>query len=176
MKTINSLIFIIIFSTVLTSCSSDINDYSNTTPVFKLEQFFNGKVSGYGLVTGFNDEVVRRFVVDIEAKWNGNEGVLDEYFVYDDGEKQFRQWRITKTSDNSYVGKADDIIGEATGEQSGSVLIWQYSMMLPVDGDTYEVSFDDTMALIDDKRMLNSAKIYKFGLNVANVILFFEKH
>ncbi|WP_371186542.1 DUF3833 domain-containing protein [Thalassotalea maritima] len=163
-------------SLLLLACSSsDLSEYKNTTPEFKLETFFNGKVIGYGLVTGFSDEVTRRFVVDIDASWQGNKGTLDEYFTYNDGEKQFRQWRITKVDDTRYQGEADDIIGTATGQRSGAVIHWQYDMELTVDGSDYQVTFDDTMVLIDDKHMINKAKIYKFGLNVGNVTLFFEK-
>ncbi|QBY03752.1 DUF3833 domain-containing protein [Thalassotalea sp. HSM 43] len=159
----------------LTSCSTDVSEYQDTTPVFTLETFFDGKIRGYGLVTGFNDEITRRFVVDIDASWQGDSGVLDEYFVYNDGEKQFRQWRLKKLDANNYQGEADDILGTATGQQHGAVLIWQYDMILTVDGEDYEVSFDDTMVLIDENHMINTAKIFKFGLNVANVTLFFEK-
>lgn len=160
---------------LLTSCSADIEQYQESTPEFKLEKFFNGKVIGYGLVTDFNDNITRRFTVDIVGTWQGNKGTLDEDFIYDDGETQFRRWHIEKINSTEYQGKADDIIGTATGKRSGAVVHWQYTMALKVDGDTYEVHFDDTMALIDDNHMINKAKINKFGINIANVTLFFEK-
>ena len=127
------------------------------------------------MVTDYGDNITRRFAVDIIATWQENVGTLDEYFVYDDDEKQFRQWRIEKINDTQYKGEADDIIGTATGERSGAVIKWQYSMVLVVDDEEYEVHFDDTMVLMDEDHMMNIAKIQKFGINVATVTLFFEK-
>lgn len=168
-------LFLLLILTLLTGCSNDLGQYAQTTPKFILEDFFNGKVKAYGLLTNFSGDVTRRFTVDIDATWEGNIGTLNEYFVFADGEKQFRQWQITKTSDNSYSGVADDVIGHAIGEQFGAVLKWQYMMNLTVDGSSYEVSFDDTMVLIDPSHMLNIANIKKFGITVATVTISFQK-
>ncbi|MDN3652000.1 DUF3833 domain-containing protein [Thalassotalea ponticola] len=168
-------LFMIATAMALLSCSNDTNHYRTTTPEFKLEQFFNGKIIGYGLVTNFSDDMVRRFTVDIDASWEGDVGTLDEDFVYDDGEKQFRRWVVQRTGEQTYQGRADDIIGEAVGEGQGSYLRWQYRMILPVDDTQYEVTFDDQMFLIDDNHMMNIAHIKKFGITVAKVTIFFDK-
>jgi hypothetical protein len=54
-----------------------------------------------------------------------------------------------------YVGRADDVVGEAQGEAAGNALRWRYVLALPVDGRVWNVDFDDWMFLIDDKVMLN---------------------
>lgn len=167
--------FFALSALLLFSCSTDIEQYKDTTPEFTIEQFFNGEIIGYGVVTDFNDNITRRFKVDITATWQGNKGTLDEDFVYNDGETQFRRWHIEKLNSQQYQGKADDIIGTATGIRSGAVINWEYTMLLKVDDQEYEVAFDDTMVLIDENHMINTAKINKFGINVANVTLFFEK-
>ncbi|WP_163937653.1 DUF3833 domain-containing protein [Paraferrimonas sp. SM1919] len=160
---------------ILAGCSQNFKEYQSKTPNFLIEEYFNGDVLAYGVVTDHKDQMLRRFSVRIEGRWEGDNGVLDEYFIYDDGETQYRQWRIQKTAPGRYKGQADDIIGDAIGTQAGPVLQWQYSMRLPVDGSEYEVSFDDQMIMLDEHRVLNRAAINKFGLNVANVTLYFEK-
>ncbi|WP_371373697.1 DUF3833 domain-containing protein [Thalassotalea aquiviva] len=166
---------VVIAVLALSGCSSDIKQYQGSEPKLVLEQFFNGKLRGYGMVSDFSDDIQRKFVVDIEARWENDIGTLDEYFIFDDGEKQFRQWIITKQSENTYQGKADDVVGIAEGTQAGSVLKWQYTLALKMDESTINVNFDDTMVLIDQNHMLNVAKIYKFGLHVGTVTLSFEK-
>jgi hypothetical protein len=166
------IVSIVIFS--LSACNSVTSPSTTVQETFVLEDFFDGNVRAYGLVLDFSGELVRRFTVDIEARWEGNNGVLDEYFVYDDGEKQFRQWRIEKAPDGVYHGEADDIIGRAIGTVSGPTLRWQYEMSLSVKGREWNVFFDDSMILVDGK-VINRAKIKKFGITVADVILFFEK-
>ena len=48
-------------------------------------------------------------------------------------------------------------------------------ILLPVDGTTYEVDFDDWMFLIDEQVMVNRARMSKFGFELGQVTLFFRK-
>lgn len=158
----------------LISCSSS-PDYNDTSPKLKLEAFFSGKVNAYGIVRDYRDTITRRFKVDIQGTWKNGLLTLDEYFLFDDGEKDYRQWRIRKVDDNNYIGQADDIIGDAEGQVSGAYLKWAYQLDLQVDNDTYTVTFDDEMILLDEKHLMNVAKIKKLGLPLGEVIIFFEK-
>ncbi len=49
---------------------------------------------------------LRRFHVAIDGDVVGDTLTLHERFVYDDGEKQQRVWRIRRTGDNRYQGTA----------------------------------------------------------------------
>ena len=84
---------------VLLEQGCDMNDpakYETNEPVLTIQEFFNGTVKGYGMIQKRSGEVRRRFVVTMEGKWTANEGTLDEYFVFDDGDKQYRQWKINR--------------------------------------------------------------------------------
>ena len=107
-----------------------------------------------GMVQDRSGKVTRRFTVEIDCTWRGNEGVLDESFVWSDGKLEKRIWKITKQGDN-YIGTAGDIVGEAIGVASGPALQWRYILDLPVDNTTYKVNMDDWMYLIDDKTLSN---------------------
>ncbi|WP_299013324.1 DUF3833 family protein [uncultured Photobacterium sp.] len=69
--------------------------------------------------------------------------------------KQHRTWVITKNMDGYYVGRAEDVIGEATGHVTGNALNWQYVLRVPVGSTSYDISFDDRMFRQDDKRVFN---------------------
>ena len=73
------------------------------------------------------------------------------------------------------MGRADDVVGEAQGEQSGNTFHWTYTMALPVDGRVIEVQFDDWMFLMDERVMLNKARMSKFGIYLGEVTLSFSK-
>ena len=161
--------------TLLVGCSADYSAMKTQKPALELESFFDGKVKAQGMVTSFSGEVVRRFTVDLVGRWQDGEGVLDEYFLYDDGETQFRQWRIRRTGPDSYTGEADDILGTASGERHGPLLRWQYEMILVTEDGEWQVNFDDLMVLVDDRHLLNRAKINKFGITVAEVFISFQK-
>jgi NOL1/NOP2/fmu family ribosome biogenesis protein len=46
---------------------------------------------------------------------------------------------------------------------------------LPVDSNTWEVEFEDWMYLIDEKVMLNKARMSKWGIYLGEVTLSFTK-
>jgi hypothetical protein len=101
--------------------------------------------------------------------------VLDEDFTYSDGTQQKRIWRLQRKADGVYTGRAEDVVGEALGQQRGNAFRWNYTMALPVDGKVYEVQFDDWMYLMTDKVMLNKATMRKLGVTLGEVTLSFTK-
>lgn len=63
----------------LAGCASqDIRQYANEEPVLDLSTYFNGRLIAHGIFQNRSGQVVRRFVVEIDAQWEGNQGVLDE--------------------------------------------------------------------------------------------------
>jgi hypothetical protein len=111
----------------------------------------------------------------MNCSWNGADGVLDEDFVYSDGEKQKRVWRMKYLGEGRYSGTAGDVIGTALGQTSGNAFRWGYTLSLPVGDKVYEVQFDDWMYLMDDRVMLNKAVMSKFGIYLGEVQLTFVK-
>ncbi len=87
----------------------------------------------------------------------------EEDFVYSDGKKERRVWRLTKLDNGRYTGTADDVVGTAQGQAAGNAFQWAYTLRLPVDDKLYEVQFDDWMWLIDERVMLNKAVMSEFG-------------
>ncbi|MCU0969281.1 MAG: DUF3833 domain-containing protein [Rubrivivax sp.] len=150
-------------------------DYAAEKPVLDLKTYFNGPLVAHGIFTDRSGKVARRFVVEMTGTWTGNEGVLDERFTYSDGKTERRVWRLTDLGGGRYVGRADDVVGEATGIASGNALNWAYTLRLPVDGKVYEVQFDDWMYLMDERVMLNKAVMSKFGIRLGEVTLAFYK-
>ncbi|MBQ4833419.1 DUF3833 domain-containing protein [Pseudoalteromonas sp. MMG010] len=176
MTKIVKLCLLIIFTSILSSCSSaDVSAYKETTPDFNFKRFFSGKLKAYGVVQDYSGDLVRKLVVDMDASWQGNKGTIKEDFIYDDGETQQRTWYITINDDNTITGTADDVIGTARGQSSGGVFHWQYDVELAYDDSMVEVHFDDWMYLISDDRLINRTSINKLGLQVAELTLSIEK-
>ena len=149
-------------------------DYAKETPKLDLATYFNGKVDGWGMVQDRSGKVLRRMYVELDCKWNGNEGVLDESFQWSDGKTEKRVWKIRKDGDR-YIGTAEDVVGEAKGEAAGNALRWNYVLALPVDGSIYNMDMDDWMWMIDAKTMANRTTMSKLGVRVAEISIFFRK-
>ncbi|QMW16387.1 DUF3833 domain-containing protein [Pseudoalteromonas sp. MT33b] len=161
---------------LVASCSApDVDYYKGTEPEFNFKRFFSGELKAYGVVQDHKGELTRKLVVDMQASWQGSQGVIDEQFVYDDGETQTRTWYITLNDDGSISGTASDVVGEAKGDSNGSVFHWTYSVELPYNDSTLVVNFDDWMYLVTQSRLINRTAIDKFGVEVGEVTLVIEK-
>jgi len=160
----------------LSGCAShDIDSYAGEKPALDLAQYFNGKIDAHGIFQDRSGQIVKRFTVVMDCRWNGNEGVLGEAFTCSDGTTQRRIWRLTKHADGRYSGTADDVVGTASGQTRGNAFRWNYTLALPVDGKVYHVDLDDWMVLIDDRVMLNRATMRKFGVRLGEITLSFTK-
>ena len=165
-----------LFSLGLTACASTgVEQYKAEQPVLDLKHYLNGTLDAWGMFQGRSGEVKKRFHVVIDARWNGDTGVLDEQFRWSDGTTSRRVWTLKRQPDGTYHGTADDVIGVAVGELAGNALRWRYVLALPVDGKTDHVDFDDWMFLMDDKVMLNRSFMSKWGFRLGEVTLTFVK-
>ena len=152
-----------------------VSDYSQQKPQLDLRTYFNGAVEAWGIFTDRSGAVVKRFIVQMDCQWQGDEGVLDEDFTYSDGTQQKRIWRLKALPNGRYEGRADDVVGVAQGEVRGNACRWQYTLALPVDGRVWNVEFDDWMFLMDQEVMINKAVMSKFGVRLGEVTLSFKR-
>jgi hypothetical protein len=150
-------------------------DFANQSPQFVLEEYFSGRSRASGVIEDWAGDVRRQLVVDIEGTWDGTTLKLDEQFRFADGEKQRRVWYITKLDDHTYEGRADDVVGKATGVAFGNVLNWRYDMDLKAGERTWRVHFSDWMFLQPDGVVINRARVLKFGITVGQVTLAFQR-
>jgi hypothetical protein len=162
-------------SLLIAGCATDIASYRGSTPAFDLKQYFSGNLVASGVFIDYSGKVARRFTVDMTGTWQGDNGTLEEWFTYDNGEKQTRVWHLRKNADGHFEGRADDISGAAQGRAEGYALNWKYAMNLPYKDGTIAVKFDDWMYLVDEKRLINKAKVSKWGFQVGEVLLYMEK-
>jgi hypothetical protein len=149
--------------------------YRDQHPVLDLRSYFDGTVDAWGFFRDRNGKVVKRFTVEIRCAWAGEVGTLDERFTYSDGSTSRRVWTVTRVDAHTYTGRADDVIGEARGEAFGNALRWRYVLDLAVGDRTYHVDFDDWMYLMDDRVMLNTSAMSKFGIRLGEVVLTFRR-
>lgn len=150
-------------------------NFSGREPALVLEDYFAGRTKAWGIFEDRFGDLRREFVVDIDGTWDGRELVLDEHFVYADGETDRRVWRIVRTGEHSYSGEAADVVGPAQGTVYGNALNWRYDFDLDIGERTVRVSFDDWMFLQPDGVLINRAKVRKWGFELGSVTLFFRR-
>lgn len=161
---------------LLAGCSQPaVDQYVGQQPALDLPAYFNGEMEAWGMFQNRSGEVVKRFHVALTGSWQGDVGTLDERFTYSDGSTERRVWTLRRQPDGSWRGTAADVLGEAVGEVSGNALHWRYKLLLKVDGSTYVVDFDDWMFQLDQRVMLNRARMSKWGVDLGEVTLSFYK-
>ncbi len=161
---------------MLNACGGNKLDvYDGMQPKADIKEYFTGPIKAWGIVQDWRGRVVQRFDVTMVGTWQGNQGTLDEDFVYYDGKTQKRIWKITKLENGAYEGRADDIIGVAKGGVNGNAIQWKYQMEVPVDDSTYTLTFDDWMWQMNDGVLINRSYMKKFGITVAELTLVMQK-
>ena len=89
MKKFKALSLNLLLIISLMSCSKiSPKNYQNNTPNLDIKKYLNGKVKAWGTLEDRSGKITRRFTVDMLGTWSGNEGVLQEYFEFDDAKKR----------------------------------------------------------------------------------------
>ena len=172
--------------TLLAACTGkpSFNDPALSDRDFDLERFFDGELVAYGQFQDVLGTVRRQFVVTIDGAWDGTALRLVEDFVYEDGSTEQRIWTLRKTGqiteDQTWEGTAPGVIGVATGQEQGDRFNWRYEIDLPIpsagaETETMRVTFNDWMWQQTDDRLLNIAYIKRFGIDIGQVVMSFEK-
>jgi hypothetical protein len=82
---------------------------------------------------------------------------LCEDFLYADGKRDRKSWRFMKTAPGRYMGTREDVIGEAKVKITGDVARYTHLVDLDPRPCGNIVRFHDTLRLMPDCTLLNSA-------------------
>lgn len=161
---------------LLAGCSGpELADYADARPEFELERYFDGRLTAHGIFQDRFGDLRRSFVVDVVGNWDGEVLTLEEDFVYEDGTTERRVWELTQTSDESWTGTAEGVVGEATGEEAGNAFTWRYSIDLQTPSGPLRATFDDWMWQLDDRVVINRAYVSKYGIEIGQLSIVFRR-
>ena len=171
-------IIIILFFTLLTSCSGNKMqpiDFKDQKPRLIIEDYLSGNVKAWGILQNRSGKVTRQFSALLNGTWDGKQLILNEKFNWSDGEVQKRQWKINKIDEHNYEGPAGDVVGKAIGYSYGPAFKFEYKLLIPYKNKKIKVRFDDWIFKQDEKTAINKATINKFGFKVGELTVFFVK-
>ena len=171
-------VLITLFAGLSACAKRDVTHLEERRPTLALEEFFEGESVAYGIFEDRFGNLRRQFRVNLKGTVRGKRLVLDEQFLYEDGEKAQRIWTIDKLDSGDdgtvrYVGQASDVDGRANGRVSGNGLNWRYDVVLTMDGRELEVHFDDWIYRQSEDVAINRAYVSKFGVEIGSVTIVF---
>jgi hypothetical protein len=174
---IKSSLFSVIVASCVSCSSVTVDQYAANQPKLSLEHFFQGQLTAHGVVKNRGGKVIRYFNARIDASWRKDgSGVLNEQFIFDDGEHQTRVWTLIPTGGGNFTATAGDVTGVAKGQTSGNSFFMTYVLQVPFKQRVIDVAVDDRMYLVDESVLLNESQLSKFGFNVGSVLLTIVKH
>jgi Protein of unknown function (DUF3833) len=144
--------------------------FADLGPAFDLRRNLSGPMLCEGVLYGPTGRVTSRFVAEMEGKWDGNQGVLTERFLYDNGERQDREWRLSVGHAGALRAEADDVVGAGVGRVSGPTVQMIYNFRLPPSAGGHVVAVTDWMYLADNGTIVNRSQFRKFGIKVAELV------
>lgn len=160
----------------LLGCSSiDPKVYTDNSPKMDIRNYLNGPLEAQGILQDRSGKMIKSFTVKMTGTWQGNEGKLNENFIFSDGKTDQRTWEIKFSDDNNFTAKAHDTVGIATGQQYGNAFKMSYVLKIDVEGKKYDIKIVDWIYLVDEKNAINVSKMTKFGFNVGTLTISFKK-
>ena len=161
----------LVLLTTLVGCSQSVDDYQQMTPEFKLSSFFTGTATAYGVMHNWQGQQQLHFSAQLCGQWQQNRGDLYEIFQFSDGRIDKRHWQLQVEPDGRVSGKAEDVVGQATGKAAGNTLYWEYTLRIPSEGDYIDVKVADWLYLVTPNQLINRSTLHKFGLQVGELTL-----
>jgi hypothetical protein len=140
-----------------------------------IAEYFRGTTRGWGLFEDRFGRLRREFTIDIASQSDGDALILDEHFLYDDGESEERAWRITRVGEDLYEGRSADVKGVALGRVKGNAIHWRYRFNLRVGARKVLVDFDEWMFLRSAVVAIDRSYLSKWGVRLGSVTLCYQK-
>lgn len=144
-------------------------DYSDAV-AFDPRTHLNGPLTCDGVIFGPAGRVVSRFTARMEGEWQGDQGILREWFQYDSGTEQARVWHLRLGPDGRLQAEAEDVVGAGSGQISGSAMGLRYRIRLAPGAGGHVLSVVDWMYLVPGGTLVNRSQFRKFGLKVAELV------
>ncbi len=171
----SKVLLLILFLFQVSCADHSVLNYQDEEPKLSLRSFFNGEIYALGIVQDRSGVVIQRFKVDMIASWKDNVATLDESFIYSDGTKSKRVWKLTEKEGSLYEGTAGDVDGKARGEVLGNTFFFEYVLNVPVGESVYRIKLEDWMFLLDDNTLMARSYMSKWGFDVGEVTIVMMK-
>jgi len=144
-----------------------IEEFKHKTPLFLPEEFFNGRLRGWGVLESLTGGLQMRSTITAEGEWDAGAQAIrfTETYRFDDGHEDTLRWTIRRVKSGVYSGSEPTLEGEASGEQAGCAFHWRYSRNTPgADGKTTLLNFDDWFYRIDEEACIVRGSAGRAGI------------
>lgn len=147
----------------------------NEAAHFDILSYFEGRTRADGVFEDRAGNVKRRFTVDMIGRAEGAMMILDEEFLFDNGERQQRTWRFTRGDGPTFTGTSADSASQAQGTFEAGKASFRSELRLAVGKRQIAMRFDDVFYDTGDGTVLNRSTVSKWGIRLGQVLILFRK-
>ncbi len=140
-----------------------------------LFDYLDGVVVGSGVLEDRFGRLRQRLHVTMRGALKGDRLALDEVLVYGDGTEERRQWQLERLAGGAITGHADDCEGPVTGSAAGGAAVLRYVFRLRIGGRIVPVRVLDRFYRINDRIVVDRARLSKWGVKLGELSLVYEK-
>jgi hypothetical protein len=142
---------------------------------FEITRFLEGRTRAWGVVEDRFGRVRQRISVEMSGTWSDGHFRLDERFSYGDGRTETRTWVVVPGENSRFTANCDDCVGVAEGQCHADSIHMRYRFRLKLASRDVVVAFDDRIYRMGDREAVNRARISKWGVEIAELTLFFVR-
>ena len=147
----------------------------NEHSVFDLLSYFEGRALADGVFEDRFGREKRRFTVSLTGEWRDGSLVLDEDFLFDDGERQHRTWTLRRTSTRRFTGRCEDSVADADGRLEAGRATLRSDLRLRVGSRLVPMRFSDVFYELGGGLVLNRSTVSKWGVRLGQGLILFRK-
>lgn len=147
----------------------------NEAAHFDLLSYFEGKTVASGVFEGRGGHPKRRFTVELTGRAEGSTLVLQERFLFDDGERQDRTWTLVRGDGQVFTGHCEDSVSKAQGSFEQGRAYLSSELRLKVGSRLVSMQFEDVFYDAGEGSVLNRSTVSKWGIRLGQVLILFRK-
>lgn len=145
------------------------------TSPFDLLAWLEGETEADGVFEDRSGHLKRRFRVEMTGTPSTNGLNLDERFVFDDGERLNRVWRLERDGPASFTGTCEDAVSVAKGRFEMGAAYLSSELRVAVGSRSIAMRFSDAFYEIGNGMVLNRSTVSKWGMRIGQVLILFRK-
>ncbi|HFB2047981.1 MAG: DUF3833 family protein [Hyphomicrobiaceae bacterium] len=152
--------------------------HTNLAPkqtAFSIQNFFEGTTYAWGIFEDRFGKVRSRSSVVINGIWLNNTFTLQEEIIYDNERKENRTWHILFENHGKFTATCDDCISQAVGRTLENEILMRYRLNLKIKKRSLKADFLDRIIKIDNRHAVGKTTMFKWGVKLGELLLFFEK-
>jgi hypothetical protein len=143
--------------------------FADTSPAFDPVTFFTGRTISWGVIENRGGQPTDIVTTDCVGQADGPDGLRMVQHVTNADGTTTRIWHMRRVGNHRFEATANDMVGTATGEASGRMFHWRWTLATRPGESWRDVDFEQWMYLLDDGAMVNRSAVTKFGVLLAQV-------